>query len=181
MELIKQEGIERQRANLLETGAKDYATAIESAQQKAEQQLSSAQTVNKFSFAADNKEIQQNATAISAIIGNIIQENISLIANKTGKDYEKGLNKIYIEIQSRMKAIGISQKTISQTWASNGLFLKSDIVGDYINSIQKAKEENERFTNAVNANAEIEKKAANSTLTYGEKVSALYRSFQRLY
>ena len=179
IELIKQEGIERQRANLLETGAKDYATAIESAQQKAEQQLSSAQTVNKFSFAADNKEIQQNATAISAIIGNIIQENISLIANKTGKDYEKGLNKIYVEIQSRMKAIGISQKTISKTWASDGLFLKSDIIGDYINSIQKAKEENERFTNAVNANAEIEKKAANSTLTYGEKVSALYRSFQK--
>jgi hypothetical protein len=179
IELIKQEGIERQRANLLETGAKDYASAIESAQQKAEQQLASAQTVNKFGYATSNKEIQQNATAVSAIIGNIIQENISLIANKTGKDYENGLNKIYAEIQSRMKAIGISQKTISQTWASSGLFLKSDIIGDYINSIQKAKEENERFTNAVNANAEIEKKAASSTLTYGEKVSALYKSFQK--
>ena len=110
IELIKQEGVERQRANALEQGAQNYATQLSEAQKTLYSDLSGAMTEGTL-LLGDNKELQQNAAAISTIIGNVVEQNITEIAGKTGEEYQEGINKIYATIQDRMRAIGISEQS----------------------------------------------------------------------
>ena len=98
---------------------------------------------------------------------------------KTGEEYEKGLNKIYANIQDKMRAIGISEKTIAKAWWDDGFFTKTNIVQNYINGVQSAAEEHDRYTTAVNKSAAAEQAAADSSMTFADKVSAVERSLQK--
>lgn len=177
IELIKQEAIERQRANALNQGAQDYAAKLAEAQKTLYSDLSGAMT-NGILLLSDNEEIQQNSSAISTIIGNVIEQNITDIAGKTGDEYQKGLDKIFKTIQDRMRAIGISEETISKEWATDDLFNHQNIISKYIKTVQQAKEEHNRYTDAVNKSADAEKAAADGANTFEEKVAATQRSLQ---
>lgn len=181
IELIKQEAIERQRLNAIEQGMNDYAQALSDAQKQLLNDLSGAETGRLFGglvWSLDNSELQDNAAAISTIISQVVESNITEIAGKTGDEYEKGLQKIYSTIQDRMRAIGISEKTISKEWFDDGFFIKTDLVGKYISAVQSAKEANDSYTTAVNKAAEAEQAAADSSLTFGEKVAAVEKRLQ---
>lgn len=181
IELIKQEAIERQRLNAIEQGMNDYTQALNDARNALLKDLQGAETGGSFAgfaFTLDNSEIQKNAAAISTIIAQVVENNITEIAGKTGDEYNKGLQKIYATIQDRMKAIGISEKTIAKTWWDDGFFMKTDLVGKYIDAIQQAKEANDSYTTAVNTAAEAEQAAAGSSMTFGERVAAVERSLQ---
>jgi tape measure domain-containing protein len=167
IELIKQEGVERQRANALEQGAQNYAAQLSEAQKTLYSDLSGA-----------NKELQQNAAAISTIIGNIVEQNITEIAGKTGEEYQKGINKIYATIQDRMRVIGISEETIQQR-LTGGPFNYQNLVQDYIDSIQQAREEYDRYSEAVNKASDAERAAAEGALTFSEKVEAIEKGLQK--
>lgn len=178
IELIKQEGVERQRANALEQGAQNYAAQLSEAQKTLYSDLSGAMTVGT-SMWGDNKELQQNAAAISTIIGNVVEQNITEIAGKTGEEYQKGINKIYATIQDRMRAIGISEETIQSQWFTDGLFNSRNILQNYINSIQQAREEYDRYSEAVNKASDAERAAAEGALTFSEKVEAIEKGLQK--
>ena len=146
IELIKQEAIERQRLNAIEQGMNDYTQALNDARNSLFKNLQGAETGGMFAglvWSLDNSEIQDNAAAISTIISQVVESNITEIAGKTGDEYEKGLQKIYSTIQDRMRAIGISEKTISKEWFDDGFFIKTDLVGKYISAVQSAKEAND--------------------------------------
>lgn len=178
IELIKQEGVERQRANALEQGAQNYAAQLADAQKTLYSDLSGAMTNGTF-LLLDNKELQQNAAAISTIIGNVVEQNITEIAGKTGEEYQEGINKIYATIQDRMRAIGISEETIQKQWLTDGLFNHQNLVQNYINSIQQAREEYDRYSEAVNKASDAERAAAEGALTFSEKVEAIEKGLQK--
>lgn len=178
IELIKQEGVERQRANALEQGAQNYATQLSEAQKTLYSDLSGAMTEGTL-LLGDNKELQQNAAAISTIIGNVVEQNITEIAGKTGEEYQEGINKIYATIQDRMRAIGISEETIQKQWRTDGLFNHQNLVQNYINSIQQAREEYDRYSDAVNKASDAERAAAEGALTFSEKVEAIEKGLQK--
>lgn len=178
IELIKQEGVERQRANALEQGAQNYAAQLADAQKTLYSDLSGAMTNGVF-LLSDNKELQQNAAAISTIIGNVVEQNITEIAGKTGEEYQQGLDKIFKTIQDRMRAIGISEETISKEWATDDLFNHQNLVQNYINSIQQAREEYDRYSEAVNKASDAERAAADGALSFSEKVEAIEKGLQK--
>ena len=181
IELIKQEAIERDRLNNIDAGQQSYQQKLQDAQSDFLNSLKNARSGNDgaISFLSDNEEIQENAEAISTIIGSVVQENISKIASKTGEDHENGLNEIFDTIQDRMRAIGISERTISEVWVGGGLFSQSNIVRDYIEKVQEASEEHDRYTDAVNKAADAEKKAADSSSTYSQRIDMLAKSLQK--
>ncbi|UVX35681.1 MAG: hypothetical protein [Bacteriophage sp.] len=178
IELIKQEGVERQRANALEQGAQNYAAQLSEAQKTLYSDLSGAMTEGTLLW-GDNKELQQNAAAISTIIGNVVEQNITEIAGKTGEEYQEGINKIYATIQDRMRAIGISEETIQKQWLTDGLLNHQNLVQNYINSIQQAREEYDRYSEAVNKASDAERAAAEGALTFSEKVEAIEKGLQK--
>lgn len=182
IELIKQEAIERQRLNDIASGNDTYAQALQEAQKEMFDKLQGAETgpsIFGMVWGMDNKELQDNAAAISTIIAQQVEQNINLIAGKTGEEYQKGLNTIYANIQDKMRAIGISEKTIAKDWWDDGFFVKDNIVLKYINSCQAAAEEHDRYTTAVNKSAAAEQAAAESSTTFADRVSAVEKSLQK--
>ena len=177
IELIKLEGIERQRANNLDQGEQDYQKGVEEAQAELAERLSSAMSLNRVGWVSANEEIRENANAIQEIIGETIKENISEIAGKTGDEYQKGLEKIYATIEQKMRVIGISEKTISEGWVTGGL-INHDIVQDFIDKVQDLAEAHDRYDDAMNKTADAARKAAEDTMTFSDRVSATQRSLQ---
>lgn len=197
IELIKEEAAARQYANAMAQGDADYAKALADAQSQLLEDLKGAETgkfVLGMAWTTDNDELQSNAEAITRIIGEVVQDKISLIANKTGEEYQKGINTIYATIEDRMRQIGISEETIAKAWMDDGFFYQSNIIGKYINSIQEAAEAHDRFSNSMTSVFEAAKQASNSTMSFEEKVAAiasrirgadddvhgLYKSIQKL-
>lgn len=182
IELIKQEGVERQRANALEQGYENYSNQLSAAAKTLQEDLANAMTGTNLgivNWLSGNDELQQNAAAISTIIGNVVEENISLIAGKTGDEYQKGLDKIFATIQDRMRAVGISEETIQKEWFTDGLFNHQNIVQNYINTLQNAKEEYDRYSVTVNKASDAERAAADGALTFSQKVEAIEKGLQK--
>lgn len=182
IELIKQEGVERQRANALEQGSQNYANQLSEASKTLQSDLMGAMTTTDLgviNWVSDNEELQQNAAAISTIIGSVVEQNISLIAGKTGEEYQQGLNTIFKTIQDRMRAIGLSEETIASAWMTDGLFNHQNLVMNYIQAIQGAREEYDRYTDAVNKASDAERAAANGALSFGEKIEAIEKGLQK--
>lgn len=182
IELIKQEGVERQRANALEQGSQNYANQLSEASKTLQSDLMGAMTTTDLgviNWVSDNEELQKNAAAISTIIGNVVEENISLIAGKTGDEYQQGLDTIFKTIQDRMRAIGLSEETIASAWMTDGLLNHQNLVLNYIQAIQGAREEYDRYTDAVNKASDAERAAADGALSFGEKVEAIEKGLQK--
>ena len=182
IELIKQESVERQRANALEQGSQNYANQLSEASKTLQSDLMGAMTTTDLgviNWVSDNEELQKNAAAISTIIGSVVEQNISLIAGKTGDEYQQGLNTIFKTIQDRMRAIGLSEETIASAWMTDGLFNHQNLVLNYIQAIQGAREEYDRYTDAVNKASDAERAAADGALSFGEKVEAIEKGLQK--
>lgn len=167
--LIKEETLERKHLNDVQQGRDEYASTVEEARNKMRSQLKEAVT-GMYGFVSANDELRQNASAIANIISDVVEQNITLIAGKTGEEYEKGVNKIYDTIQERMRDIGISESTISKQWLDDTLFLKNDIVADFIGKIREAKEEQDRYIESIDKAYESEKKAAESGASFNDRV-----------
>jgi len=175
IQLIKQEIIERQHLNELEEGKNQYEDKIKDIQQKLKSNLENAITENFFGIGTVNKEIAKNAPALSRIISDIIEEDIELVANKTGKEYEEGVDKIFAKIQERLKnnkALGLSDDVLESSWLENNFFRfwKSNIIKNVINDIKDAKEANDSYNESINENYEQQKKAASSAVSFNDKV-----------
>lgn len=182
IELIKMEAIERQRANNLELGAQNYTKAVEDAKKQLYEDLQGAMTsvvnLGVTNYIADNEELQQNASIISTIIAEIAERNISLIAGKTGQEYQDGLDEMFRLIQERMRAIGISEETINTAWLDDGFFNHQNMVMAYLATLQTANEALARHTEKAEASAAAAREAADASMTFGEKVEATQRRLQ---
>lgn len=168
IELIKEESAQRQRANMLAKGQETYKSQIEQAQKDFEERLGG----KWFATTGVSKELKENSQVISAIIGDVVQERISLIANKTGEEYKEGIKVIYKEIADRMRAVGISEETISQQLSptkNKSVYFSG--LDTFIREIQVASEQLDNFNNKTEANYNAAKKATQSTMSFAEKVN----------
>ena len=167
--LIKEETLERKHLNDVQQGRDEYASTVEDARNKMRSQLKEAVT-GMYGFVSENQELRQNASAIANIISDVVEQNITLIAGKTGEEYEQGVHKIYDTIQQRMRDIGISESTISKQWLDDTLFLKNDIVGDFIGKIKDAKEAQDQYIESIDKAYEAEKKATEGGADFNDRV-----------
>lgn len=186
IQLIKEEAVERQRLNALTQGFDDYAKALTDAQTELEKSLNDG--VRVFDPKTNNpiysvtEELRENASVVSSIIAQTVEENIGLIANKTGKEYEDGVRKIYDSIKARLRASGISEITASSAdiWG-NTSFWTGDwnaAVGEYIDKIQTATAEVKKHEESTNRAAAALQAAADTSMTFSEKQEALSRKLQ---
>ena len=178
IELIKRESAERQYANQMAAGNEKYNKRIDEATQKLNKQLKDSK-VESWGFIVDNDEVRKHADAISSIVAQIVQENISLITNKTGEEYKKGIDEIYKKFQAGMKTIGIPEETINKVWLDNGLFYHGDIIQNYIKNCKEASDETDRFTKDVNKFHKEGVAAAGSTTTLTQRLQAYERALQK--
>lgn len=175
IQLIKEEILERKHLNDLQQGRDTYDDEVKKARERLRSNLSNAITENFFGIGSINEEIAKNAPALTNIISDIIESNIELVANKTGDEYEKGVEKIFEKIQERLKnnkALGLSEETINSTWLENNFFrfYKSNIITNVINDLKDAKEANDQYNESVNENYEAEKRAAEQGATFNDRV-----------
>lgn len=175
IELIKEESAQRQRANMLAKGQETYKSQVEQAQKDFEERLGG----KWFATTGVSKELKENSQVISAIIGDVVQERISLIANKTGEEYKEGIKVIYKEIADRMRAVGISEEAITQQLSPNyNKRVYFSGLDTFIREIQVASEQLSNFNEKTEANYKAAKKATQSTMTFTEKVDANARALR---
>lgn len=181
--LIKEEAIERQRLNNIDAGNKEFDDKINSANEQLRKDLANAtfnstgETIlNKIFGSAD--EVREKASAIFTVISQTVQENADLVANKTGSAYDKGLNEIYGKIRAKMEAMGVSKAALDKAWTDGGWLKQDNLVQKYIDSIQGATEAHYDYNKSINAVAEAEKKAADKTLSFSDKVAGISRALQ---
>ncbi len=181
--LIKEEAIERQRLNNIDAGNKEFDDKINSANEQLRKDLANAtfnstgeSILNKIFGSAD--EVREKASAIFTVISQTVQENADLVANKTGSAYDKGLNEIYGKIRAKMEAMGVSKAALDKTWTDGGWLKQDNLVQKYIDSIQGATEAHYDYNKSINAVAEAEKRAADKTLTFSDKVAGISRALQ---
>ena len=181
--LIKEEAIERQRLNNIDAGNKEFDDKVNSANEQLRKDLANATfystgdtVLNKLLGSAD--EVREKSSAIFTVISQTVQENADLIANKTGSAYDKGLNEIYGKIRAKMEAMGVSKAALDKTWTDGGWLKQDNLVQKYIDSIQGATEAHYDYNKSVNAVAEAEKRAADKTLTFSDKVAGISRALQ---
>lgn len=181
--LIKEEAIERQRLNNIDAGNKEFEDKVNSANEQLRKDLANATfdgvgdtIINKIFGSAD--EVRKKSAAIFTVISQTVQENADLIANKTGSAYDKGLNEIYGKIRTKMEAMGVSKAALDKTWTDGGWLKQDNLVQKYIDSIQGATEAHYDYNKSVNAVAESEKRAADKTLSFSDKVAGISRALQ---
>lgn len=181
--LIKEEAIERQRLNNIDAGNKEFDDKVNSANEQLRKDLANATfystgdtVLNKLLGSAD--EVREKSSAIFTVISQTVQKNADLIANKTGSAYDKGLNEIYGKIRAKMEAMGVSKAALDKTWTDGGWLKQDNLVQKYIDSIQGATEAHYDYNKSVNAVAEAEKRAADKTLSFSDKVAGISRALQ---
>lgn len=181
--LIKEESIERQRLNNIDAGNKEFEDKVNSANEQLRKDLANATfdgvgdtIINKIFGSAD--EVRKKSAAIFTVISQTVQENADLIANKTGSAYDKGLNEIYGKIRAKMEAMGVSKAALDKVWTDGGWLKQDNLVQKYIDSIQGATEAHYDYNKSINAVAEAEKRAADKTLTFSDKVAGISRALQ---
>lgn len=175
IELIKREGIERQRANNLDQGDQDYSSALSNARGTLKDDLESTWIGDKFGLTSLHKELKANAAALTTIVGDYVENNISKIAGKTGEEYQKGIKEINEGIKKQLKAAGFSDEVLKEFDLSK---INETGWNEYIKLVREAAETHDAYTDKVNKAADAERAAAEDTMTFSDRVSATQRSLQ---
>lgn len=173
IQLIKEEIIERERLNNINAGQEKYENKLKDIRANLVESLSDAITTS-FGIGTVNQEIAKNAPAIATIVESIIEENIDLIADKSGEEFEKGQQKIWDKIQQALKsnkALGLSEKTLNSVWQENDwIRWNSNIIKNTISEIKEVKEEQNRWNRAIEEHAEIQRQDAQAGATFKDRV-----------
>ena len=195
IELIKQEGIEQQRLNGIQTANDQFSETEKKANEELEKQLEGARyydTNHASSVYAD--ELNKNSKAVAMIVASAVREHGNLIANKTGEEFEKGRQELKKLIKERVKDAGFSDDAVNKEWDS-GFFIATDLLDGYIEKMKGATSERQRFIDITNKDADAQKHAAEAHTTFHERVSAgqrkmlyanssaqeLYESIKKIY
>ena len=196
IELIKQEGIERQRLNGIQTANDQFSETEKKANEELEKQLRDAFYVSKHDVNAEVmlKELNENSKVVAMIVANAVREHGNLIANKTGEEFEKGQEELKKLIKQRVKDAGFSDDVVNNAW-KEGSFLRTDILNNYIEVMKDGVSERQRFIDITNKDADAQKRAAEAHTTFHDRVIAgqrkmlnanssaqeLYESIKKIY
>ena len=172
IELIKEEGIERQRLNAIQTAGDDYQKGVDDIGHKIEKSFKNAKydtglrNANGTTVWGDIKEVQKSAKMFSQIYQEIAVEN----AGKTAEE----IVRIYKDRLRRMrdaKEIDLSDKEINSTWF-DGTFFKTETLTNYANEIKELTNAYEKNKIVANANAKAAKDVEEAHMSTAERVEA---------
>lgn len=181
IELIKQEGIERQRLNGIETANDTLNKELQDASNQLQKDLENA-VMNTTGDTVLNRvfgnpdEIRKNAQIIHNIIQDTVEQNIDSLKGKTGKEYTDALNNIAQQVQTKLDAIGIKSNVFEAT--DDGLLKSSNIFGKYVDAVEAAVDKNDNFIQCNNRLAEAEQNAASKATSFSDRVAATEKSLQ---
>lgn len=172
IELIKNEGIERQRLNAIQTANDEYGQKLQESQQDLAGKFRNA----KYDTGLRNgdgsvvwgniKSVQEQASAISQIYHNIAVEN----AGKTGDK----INRIFKERLRMMKEerkLAISDAEINATWF-DGVIIKTETLNTYNEKIKGLTKAYKESTVIADANAEAAKRQGDAQADAADRVAA---------
>lgn len=176
IELIKEEALARQYANNISQGQTDYETKVNEAQSSLKEDIEDTWVGDWAGLTDVHKELKEKSAEITTVIADYVQNNIDKIAGKTGEEYKNGLREMYDEIAQRMRTMGISEETIRQEfdWRTQGTKGNWETGWQsYIQTVIDAKNRLNEYEESVRTVYESEKAAADSTMTFEEKVAAI--------
>ena len=194
IELIKQEGIEQQRLNGIQTANDIFSDTEKKANEELEKRLQGALYYGKNqTYQGYAKELNENSKVVAMIVADAVREHGNLIANKTGEEFEKGQQELKKLIKDRLKSSGFSYLVTDNDWHEG--FFRTDILDGYIDAMKDASSERQRFIDITNKDADAQKRAAEAHTTFAERVSAgqrkmlnahssaqeLYESIKKIY
>lgn len=172
IELIKEEGVERQRLNAIQTAGDDYQKELEDKQHELEKKFKNVQYDTGLrdnegaTVWGDIKEVQKSAKMFAQIYHEIAVEN----AGKTGEEIER-LFKERLRRMRDAKKIALSDKEINSTWF-DGIFFKTETLGNYANEVKELSDAYEKNKTVANANAKAAKELEEAHMSSADRIEA---------
>lgn len=191
--LIKEEAIERQRLNNIDAGNQAYYDKLKSAREELFKGFSNATVKGVDSDGISDKITQalfgdadkyrRQAQLLTDIFSDTVEEYAPSLARKSGKAYDEALTKMIERIKFKLKNAdaGFTDKdinTIMYNLGDGGWFKNSEFISSYIDKVREATSVNYDHIKSSNAVAEAEKRAADKTLTFSDKVAGISRALQ---
>lgn len=181
--LIREEGEERQKANMSAQITENYNKELEAARNELVENLKDTWAGDLFGLTDVHNELEENATYIAATIERIVGDNLSLIVGKSGQEAYDGLQEIKAKIAEALKDFGISEETVNKEILDIIDGNKTDWL-DYITRVKEATEtlqsEQEKYNNYVSTatgNVEDEKEEVDyATMSFSDLFDAAYHA-----
>ena len=172
IELIKSEGIERQRLNAIQTANDEYGQKL----QESQQDLAGKFRNVKYDTGLRNgdgsvvwgniKSVQEQASAISQIYHNIAVEN----AGKTGDEIIR-IFKERLRMMKEERKLAISDAEINATWF-DGVIFKTETLNTYNETVQGLTKSYKESTVIADANAEAAKRQGDAQADAADRAAA---------
>lgn len=193
--LIRLEGEERQKANLIAS----YEDAINEATKDMQSSLQTALSEAEWDGSGmlddfDAKEYQERAKELAIIIGSIIQSEGEELAKLSGSAYEAKLQQINEKIQQAYKDLGLNiEKTFTQSAGQYGGTYditvgtdvgELDILNQYMERVQGIYQHRQKLIESINnskSSVEEETEAVDyEKLSFDELFNAAYKAKEKV-
>ena len=176
IELIKEEGVERQRLNAIQTANDAFEKNTEDATKKLGESLSKVSrdaVVDGHLVKLAMKEVNKNGKDLAPIIAEIVKENGRLTAEKTGEELKKGREQVYDIIIQHLQKMGYSSEELSGGRAfQTGGFTGGNALYDFIDAVGESVVARERAIDVAERNVKALKAESEATLTSAERIEA---------
>lgn len=182
--LIRQEGEERQRANLLAS----YEDAINAATKDMKDTLQTAYANAEWQGSGvfddwDAKQYQERAKELAIIVGGIIESEGDELSKLSGKAYEERLMQINDRIKQAYKDLGLD---ITKTFAVSGGKIEDlgidvntvNIMTDYMNRIGGIVENRNRLADSIRQGEEATRAETNAVDVESLSFADLFKAAQ---
>ena len=176
IELIKEEGVERQRLNAIQTANDAFEKNTEDATKKFGESLSKVSreaVVDGHLVKLAMKEINKDGKDLAPIIAEIVKENGRLTAEKTGEELKKGREQLYNIVIQHLQKMGYSSEELSVGRAfQTGGFKGGNALYDFIDALQESVVARERAIDVAERNSKVQKAESEAILTSAERIKA---------
>ncbi len=176
IELIKEEGVERQRLNAIQTANDAFEKNTEDATKKLGESLSKVTrdaVIDGHFVQLAMKEVNKNGKDLAPIIAEIVKENGRLTAEKTGEELKKGREQVYDIIIQHLQKMGYSSEELSGGRAfQTGGFTGGNALYDFIDAVGESVVARERAIDVAERNVKALKAESEATLTSAERIEA---------
>lgn len=176
IELIKEEGVERQRLNAIQTANDAFEKNTEDATKKLGESLSKVSrdaVIDGHLVQLAMKEVNKNGKDLAPIIAEIVKENGRLTAEKTGEELKKGREQVYDIIIQHLQKMGYSSEELSGGRAfQTGGFTGGNALYDFIDAVGESVVARERAIDVAERNVKALKAESEATLTSAERIEA---------
>ena len=176
IELIKEEGVERQRLNAIQTANDAFEKNTEDATKKLGESLSKVSrdaVIDGHLVQLAMKEVNKNGKDLAPIIAEIVKENGRLTAEKTGEELKKGREQVYDIIIQHLQNMGYSSEELSGGRAfQTGGFTGGNALYDFIDAVGESVVARERAIDVAERNVKALKAESEATLTSAERIEA---------